>query len=52
MNVRGFSEVEKRNKIELMLEECILDILGWSETKLGGEEGMSFMDVGGVKSGL
>ena len=34
LNVRGCNEVEKRDEIGSMFEECKLDILGLSETKL------------------
>ena len=34
LNVRGCNEVEKKYKIGLMFEECKLDILVLSETKL------------------
>ena len=42
LNVRGCSEVEKRDE---MFEECRLDILGLSETKLRREGEMSFWGV-------
>ena len=38
--MRRCNEVEKRDEIGSMFEECNLDILGLSETKLGGRESL------------
>ena len=39
-------------EIGIIFEECKLDILGLSETKLRGEGELSFVDVSGFKSGV
>ena len=50
LNVMGCNGVEKRDEIGCMFEECQLDILGLSQTKMRGEGEMSFRGVRGVKS--
>ena len=50
LNVKGCNAVEKRDEIGSMFEEWRLDILSLSETKLTGEEELSFGGVRGFKS--
>ena len=44
--------MEKRDEIRSMLEECKLDILGMSKTKLRGKGKLSFGGVRGFTSGV
>ena len=50
--MRGCNEVEKRDEIQSMFEECKLDILGLSETKLREVGELSFGGIRGFKSSV
>ena len=52
LNVRCCNEVEKRDEIGSMFEDCKLDILGLSEIKLREEEELNFGGVGGFRFGV
>ena len=49
---RGRNEVEKRDEIGNMFEECKLDILGLSETNFREEGEFNFGGVRGFKTGV
>ena len=42
MGCLNMSEVERRDEIGCMFEECTLEILGFTETKLRGKGYISF----------